>query len=84
MADCPGYTDCYLRLACVSRAKGDHTSAVAWAQKAVEFESGHADAHALMAELHMERREWDKADVVRICHVQHDNDEVSRHVPLHM
>ncbi|MEW5301852.1 MAG: hypothetical protein WDW36_004683 [Sanguina aurantia] len=63
LADCPGYTDCYLRLACISRAKGDHASAVSWAQKAVEFEGGHADAHALMAELHMERREWDKADM---------------------
>ncbi|MEW5317155.1 MAG: hypothetical protein WDW38_008482 [Sanguina aurantia] len=63
LADCPGYTDCYLRLACISRAKGDHAAAVAWAQRAVEFEGGHADAHALMAELHMERREWDKADM---------------------
>ncbi len=50
------YIDCYLRLACIARRMGSATEARSWAEKALELHDGHADALALMSQLHMERR----------------------------
>ncbi|GIL51578.1 hypothetical protein Vafri_7539 [Volvox africanus] len=55
------YIDCYLRLACIARAKGNHKEALRYAQSALDVEGGHADALALMSQLHMERRDYEAA-----------------------
>lgn len=58
----PDYIDCYLRLACVARAKGAIATALEWARKALSRQGGHTDALALISQLHMERREYQQAD----------------------
>jgi RNA polymerase-associated protein CTR9 len=58
----PDYIDCYLRLACVARAKGAIATALDWAKQALSRQGGHSDALALMSQLHMERREYPQAE----------------------
>ncbi|GLC38649.1 hypothetical protein PLESTB_000456300 [Pleodorina starrii] len=61
LSEHPTYIDCYLRLACIARAKGNHKEALRYAQSALDAEGGHADALALMSQLHMERRDYEAA-----------------------
>mmetsp|Transcript_24228 Transcript_24228/g.61650 ORF Transcript_24228/g.61650 Transcript_24228/m.61650 type:complete len:900 (-) Transcript_24228:88-2787(-) len=58
----PDYIDCYLRLACVARAKGAIATALDWARQALSRAGGHSDALALISQLHMERREYPQAE----------------------
>ncbi|EFJ40533.1 hypothetical protein VOLCADRAFT_121713 [Volvox carteri f. nagariensis] len=66
------YIDCYLRLACIARAKGSHKEALRYAQSALDVEGGHADALALMSQLHMERRDYEAAGRTLIQLLQDD------------
>ncbi|KAG2448186.1 hypothetical protein HYH02_006771 [Chlamydomonas schloesseri] len=66
----PTYIDCYLRLACIARAKGNHKEALEFAQSALDKEGGHADALALMSQLYMERRDYEAAGKTLIQLIQ--------------
>ncbi|GFR40487.1 hypothetical protein Agub_g1054 [Astrephomene gubernaculifera] len=61
LSEHPTYIDCHLRLACMARAKGNHKEALQFAQSALDVEGGHADALALLSQLHMERRDYEAA-----------------------
>ncbi|KAG2487876.1 hypothetical protein HYH03_013459 [Edaphochlamys debaryana] len=70
LAEHPTYIDCRLRLACMARARGDHPEALRHAQSALDAEGGHADALALLSQLHMERRDYEAAGKVLIQLIQ--------------
>ena len=53
----PKYVDCELRLACISKKKGDIESAEKWARKAAATSSNSADALGLLAGIYIERRD---------------------------
>ncbi|PNW85504.1 hypothetical protein CHLRE_03g189605v5 [Chlamydomonas reinhardtii] len=70
LSEHPTYIDCYLRLACIARAKGNHKEALEFAQSALDKEGGHADALALMSQLYMERRDYEAAGKTLIQLIQ--------------
>lgn len=53
----PKYVDCLLRLACIAKKKGKISDAEQWARRAAEVSSNSADALALLAGIHLERRD---------------------------
>ena len=57
LAQFPQYSDCHLRLACIYKARGDIRNAEDWAQRAAEASGRSADALALLAGLHLARRD---------------------------
>lgn len=57
----PQYADCHLRLACLAKARGDIAEAESWAHRAAEASGRSADSLALMAGLHLERRDTEAA-----------------------
>ncbi|KAL4854380.1 RNA polymerase-associated protein CTR9 [Chlorella vulgaris] len=60
----PQYGDCYLRLACISKARGNTKVALQWAEQAVNNPAFQSDALALIAGLHLERRDYHNAKQV--------------------
>lgn len=53
----PKYIDCLLRLACISKKRGDIAQAEYYARKASETSSSSADALALLSGIYIERRD---------------------------
>ncbi|PRW61484.1 RNA polymerase-associated CTR9-like protein [Chlorella sorokiniana] len=60
----PQYGDCCLRLACIAKARGDTKEALRWAEQATEIRAYAADALALQAGLHLEKRDYHHAKQV--------------------
>lgn len=54
----PNYIDCYLRLGCMARDKGQIYEASDWFKDALGIDSEHPDAWSLLGNLHLAKQEW--------------------------
>ncbi|XP_063981062.1 RNA polymerase-associated protein CTR9 homolog [Diachasmimorpha longicaudata] len=54
----PNYMDCYLRLGCMARDKGQIYEASDWFKDALRINSEHPDAWSLLGNLHLAKMEW--------------------------
>lgn len=54
----PNYIDCYLRLGCMARDKGQIYEASDWFKDALRINTEHPDAWSLLGNLHLAKMEW--------------------------
>ncbi|KAF6205513.1 hypothetical protein GE061_019686 [Apolygus lucorum] len=54
----PNYIDCYLRLGCMARDKGQIYEASDWFKDAMRTDIDHPDAWSLLGNLHLAKQEW--------------------------
>ncbi|RZF42744.1 hypothetical protein LSTR_LSTR007721 [Laodelphax striatellus] len=54
----PNYVDCYLRLGCMARNKGQIYEASDWFKEALRSDNEHPDAWSLLGNLHLAKMEW--------------------------
>uniref|UniRef100_UPI00358F4B51 RNA polymerase-associated protein CTR9 homolog isoform X2 n=1 Tax=Myxine glutinosa TaxID=7769 RepID=UPI00358F4B51 len=54
----PNYVDCYLRLGCMARDKGNYYEASDWFKEALQINQDHPDAWSLIGNLHLAKQEW--------------------------
>lgn len=54
----PDYVDCYLRLGCMARDKGQIYEASGWFKEAMKINTEHPDAWSLLGNLHLAKNEW--------------------------
>lgn len=54
----PNYVDCYLRLGCMARNKGQIHDASGWFKEALQINTEHPDAWSLLGNLHLAKNEW--------------------------
>ena len=54
----PSYVDCYLRLGCMSRDRGQIYEASDWYKEALRINTEHPDAWSLMGNLHLAKNEF--------------------------
>lgn len=52
------YVDCYLRLGCMARDKGQIYEASDWFKMALQIDQDHPDAWTLIGNLHLAKQEW--------------------------
>uniref|UniRef100_UPI00358E2C0C RNA polymerase-associated protein CTR9 homolog n=1 Tax=Myxine glutinosa TaxID=7769 RepID=UPI00358E2C0C len=57
----PCYIDCYLRLGCLERDKGNYLKASDWFKEALLLNQRHPDTWALIGKMHMAKQEWGPA-----------------------
>uniref|UniRef100_A0ABD2W7J2 UDP-N-acetylglucosamine--peptide N-acetylglucosaminyltransferase SPINDLY n=1 Tax=Trichogramma kaykai TaxID=54128 RepID=A0ABD2W7J2_9HYME len=57
----PNYIDCYLRLGCMARNKGQIYEASDWFKEALRVDNEHPDAWSLLGNLHLAKQEWGPA-----------------------
>ncbi|XP_063613398.1 RNA polymerase-associated protein CTR9 homolog [Penaeus indicus] len=58
LQDHPNYVDCYLRLGCMARDRGQIYDASDWYKEALRMNNEHPDAWSLMGNLHLAKNEW--------------------------
>ncbi|KAL4716189.1 hypothetical protein ACJJTC_013966 [Scirpophaga incertulas] len=54
----PNYIDCYLRLGCMARDKGQIYEASDWFKEALKVNTEHPDTWSLLGNLHLAQQEW--------------------------
>lgn len=54
----PNYVDCYLRLGCMARDRGQIYEASDWFKEALQVNQDHPDAWSLIGNLHLAKQEW--------------------------
>ena len=54
----PKYMDCYLRLGCMARDRGQIYEASDWFKDALQIDQDHPDAWSLIGNLHLAKQEW--------------------------
>ncbi|GIY09285.1 RNA polymerase-associated protein CTR9 homolog [Caerostris extrusa] len=54
----PNYVDCYLRLGCMARDRGQIYEASDWFKEALQVNQTHPDAWSLIGNLHLAKQEW--------------------------
>nr|XP_042900855.1 RNA polymerase-associated protein CTR9 homolog isoform X3 [Parasteatoda tepidariorum] len=54
----PNYVDCYLRLGCMARDRGQIYEASDWFKEALQVNQNHPDAWSLIGNLHIAKQEW--------------------------
>ena len=54
----PNYVDCYLRLGCMARDRGQIYEASDWFKEALQINTEHPDAWSLIGNLHLAKMEW--------------------------
>ncbi|XP_076802913.1 RNA polymerase-associated protein CTR9 homolog isoform X1 [Clavelina lepadiformis] len=54
----PNYIDCYLRLGCMARDRGQIYEASEWFKEALQINQEHPDAWSLIGNLHLAKQEW--------------------------
>lgn len=54
----PNYVDCYLRLGCMARDRGQIYEASDWFKEALQINQVHPDAWSLIGNLHLAKQEW--------------------------
>ncbi|KXJ22497.1 RNA polymerase-associated protein CTR9-like [Exaiptasia diaphana] len=54
----PNYVDCYLRLGCMARNRGQIYEASDWFKEALQINQDHPDAWSLIGNLHLAKQEW--------------------------
>ncbi|KAK6741499.1 hypothetical protein RB195_009387 [Necator americanus] len=52
------YTDCYLRLGCLARDRGQIYESSVWFKEAMSVDQNNADSWVLIGNLHMSKHEW--------------------------
>uniref|UniRef100_A0A914UXQ8 Uncharacterized protein n=1 Tax=Plectus sambesii TaxID=2011161 RepID=A0A914UXQ8_9BILA len=57
----PSYIDCYLRLGCMARDRGQIYDASVWFKEALGVNQTHPDVWSLIGNLHMSKNEWGPA-----------------------
>lgn len=57
----PNYIDCFLRLGCISRDRGQIYDASDWFKEGFKISQNHADGWSLIGNLHMAKSEWGPA-----------------------
>ncbi|XP_071957066.1 RNA polymerase-associated protein CTR9 homolog [Antedon mediterranea] len=58
LGDHPNYIDCYLRLGCIARDRGQIYEASDWFKEALSINQDHPDAWTLIGNLHLAKQEW--------------------------
>ncbi|XP_078483653.1 RNA polymerase-associated protein CTR9 homolog isoform X2 [Ciona intestinalis] len=58
LRDHSNYIDCYLRLGCMARDRGQIYEASEWFKEALQINSEHPDAWSLIGNLHLAKQEW--------------------------
>uniref|UniRef100_A0A8W8N0T7 Tetratricopeptide repeat protein 21A/21B fourth ARM domain-containing protein n=1 Tax=Magallana gigas TaxID=29159 RepID=A0A8W8N0T7_MAGGI len=58
LRDHPNYVDCYLRLGCMARERGQIYEASDWFKEALQINQDHPDAWSLIGNLHLAKQEW--------------------------
>ncbi|BFZ05310.1 hypothetical protein BsWGS_08349 [Bradybaena similaris] len=58
LRDHPNYVDCYLRLGCMARDRGQIYEASDWFKEALQINQDHPDAWSLIGNLHLAKQEW--------------------------
>ena len=58
LLECPNYIDCYLRLGCMLRDRGQIYEASDKFKDALQFSNEHPDAWSLIGNLHLAKQEW--------------------------
>ncbi len=58
LLECPNYIDCYLRLGCMLRDRGQIYEASDKFKDALQFSNEHPDAWSLIGNLHLTKQEW--------------------------
>jgi len=58
MTEHPNYVDCYLRLGCMARDRGQIYEASDWFKEALQINNEHPDAWSLIGNLHLAKMEW--------------------------
>ncbi|XP_050409526.1 RNA polymerase-associated protein CTR9 homolog [Patella vulgata] len=58
LRDHPNYVDCYLRLGCMARDRGQIYEASDWFKEALQINQDHPDAWSLIGNLHLVKHEW--------------------------
>merc|ERR1712029_582898 len=56
--DCPSYIDCYLRMGCMLRDRGQIYEASDKFKEPLQFSNEHPDAWSLIGNLHLAKQEW--------------------------
>ncbi|CAH1786982.1 unnamed protein product [Owenia fusiformis] len=54
----PNYVDCYLRLGCMARDRGQIYEASDWFKEVLQINQDHPDAWSLIGNLHLAKHEW--------------------------
>lgn len=54
----PNYIDCYLRLGCMARDRGQIYEASDWFKEALQVDQDNPDAWSLIGNLHLAKQEW--------------------------
>ncbi|KAM7285986.1 RNA polymerase-associated protein CTR9 homolog [Ixodes scapularis] len=54
----PNYVDCYLRLGCMARDRGQIYEASDWFKEALQVNQEHPDSWSLIGNLHLAKQEW--------------------------
>ena len=58
LTECPYYTDCYLRMGCMLRDRGQIYEASDKFKEPLQFSNEHPDAWTLIGNLHLAKSEW--------------------------
>ena len=58
LLECPNYIECYLRLGCMLRDRGQIYEASDKFKDALQFSNEHPDAWSLIGNLHLAKQEW--------------------------
>jgi len=68
--------DCYLRLGCIARDRGQIYEASDWFKEALQINNEHPDAWTLIGNLHLAKMEWQPGQkkFERILKVYNSND----------
>ena len=80
----PNYIDCYLRLGCIARDRGQINDASYWFKEVFRISQNHADGWSLIGNMHMAKQEWGPAQkkFERIISQAETKEDTYSHVAL--
>lgn len=80
----PNYIDCYLRLGCMSRDRGQIYDASDWFKEALQVDQDHPDAWSLIGNLHLAKQEYGPGQkkFERIIKQQSTSSDTYSHIAL--
>lgn len=80
----PNYIDCYLRLGCIARDRGQINDASYWFKEVFRISQNHPDGWSLIGNMHMAKQEWGPAQkkFERIISQPETKEDTYSHVAL--
>lgn len=80
----PNYIDCYLRLGCIARDRGQINDASYWFKEVFRVSQNHPDGWSLIGNMHMAKQEWGPAQkkFERIIAQPESKEDTYAHVAL--